>query len=410
MNKSVQYILWMWVGLMGISCLYFLGLVVGVPFWVELLANLTWIAFVVWMYRRLVASIPEDPGMGRITVMVIAVCSYQFIFHATELADKHGGWDAFAIWNFHARYLADPVHWQNLFLNTDTEHPDYPVGQPALLAFFFRCCSGRHQELISYLLALLCTFSVPVLLLVRLWSKNRVVALVAFYILCTNLDFIGIGVSQYADMLVAVLLLAAFIAIEEAEERPEWAGVSAFLLCCTAFTKNEGMILSGLMFLFYAARFCRRSSLVYTAMGVMLPLVALLAFKSVCPVHNDMISSLSPETWKRVLDWSRYTMIYTNVNEVMDMKFKFVEVGLLLAFVVSLFRKILPRQSAYFIFSCFCVYLFIYVITPHDLEWHLHTSLDRLLLQLMPITAYITAVRLSGFGFSFSSNIGGSKA
>ena len=35
--------------------------------------------------------------------------------------------------------------------------------------------------------------------------------------------------------------------------------------------------------------------------------------------------------------------------------------------------------------SQFIVYLLIYVITPHDLEWHLNYSMSRLLIHLFPM-------------------------
>jgi len=35
--------------------------------------------------------------------------------------------------------------------------------------------------------------------------------------------------------------------------------------------------------------------------------------------------------------------------------------------------------------SQFVVYLLIYLITPHDLEWHLNYSMSRLLIHLFPM-------------------------
>ena len=40
------------------------------------------------------------------------------------------------------------------------------------------------------------------------------------------------------------------------------------------------------------------------------------------------------------------------------------------------------------IFTLFIAYFFIYVITPCDLKWHLETSFDRLLHQIMPALIY----------------------
>jgi hypothetical protein len=41
----------------------------------------------------------------------------------------------------------------------------------------------------------------------------------------------------------------------------------------------------------------------------------------------------------------------------------------------------------------FLGYLVIYVITPYDLNWHLSTSLDRLILQIFPAVVYLVIKR-----------------
>ncbi len=403
MNRGVQYILWFWIALCGLSCLYFILLVPGLPFWATLIVAGGWLAFVYWLQLLVGATLEEDITIGRLTIALIAICLGLFISNAVSLADKHGGWDAFAIWNLHARCLVDPAHWQNMFLNTDTEHPDYPPMQPAAIAFLFRLSGGAHQELISFAFAALITLSVPVLLLARSWDRNKLVALAMFYLLCRDPFFIASGVSQYADMLVAFLVLAAFICLEDAAERPELAGLAAFFLGSAAATKNEGAILAILMMLFYARHFFRRAAIGYTLAGIVLPLCTLLLFKAVCPVHNDMALSLSRESLHRLSDWHRYQTIYNYLNEVIDQKFGYIQIGLLLAFLVSLFRKSLPSRGAAFVFATLAAYFFIYVVTPHDLEWHLHTSADRLLLQLAPVTCYLITARLSVAGASILS-------
>ena len=41
------------------------------------------------------------------------------------------------------------------------------------------------------------------------------------------------------------------------------------------------------------------------------------------------------------------------------------------------------------------VYIFVYIITPLDLKWHLATSVDRLLMHLIPLAMLAAAMRLS---------------
>ena len=356
---------------------------------------------------RLSATVAEDQGIGRVALVILIVGLGMLLEHATALGDKHGGWDAFAIWNFHSRYLADPANWRNLFLNTDTEHPDYPPGQPALSAFCLRLFSGKHQELIAYMWAMFFTISVPLLLFSGLWNKNRIVALIVFYIVCANNDFVGFGVSQYADMLVAALALGAYLAVEAAEERQEWCGVAVFLLTAAALTKNEGALIAVLFFVFYGGRFFRGRRWLYALSGAVLPLACLIAYRSVCPVHSDMLGGIGSGVWQKIADVSRYRKIYESVNAVADSKFHYLQVFVLLAFIVSLFRKSVPGRGAWLVLAWLAGYFAIYVVTPHDLEWHLQTSLDRLLLQVMPVALYLASSRLSDVGINVTGKLPG---
>jgi hypothetical protein len=46
----------------------------------------------------------------------------------------------------------------------------------------------------------------------------------------------------------------------------------------------------------------------------------------------------------------------------------------------------LPEKVLWVIpLSQFTIYMLIYVITPHDLEWHLNYSMSRLLIHLFPL-------------------------
>ena len=47
-------------------------------------------------------------------------------------------------------------------------------------------------------------------------------------------------------------------------------------------------------------------------------------------------------------------------------------------------------------------YFFIYIVTPERLSWHLATSLNRLLLQLWPMTVFLVYLNLREVGASKS--------
>ncbi|NCP85816.1 MAG: hypothetical protein CO094_11000 [Anaerolineae bacterium CG_4_9_14_3_um_filter_57_17] len=97
--------------------------------------------------------------------------------------------------------------------------------------------------------------------------------------------------------------------------------------------------------------------------GLIFPLLTVFFFKTNVAAQSDLT---------RPLDFSRYGLIAANyLREIWDFG------GWPLS--QALLALIALQQAGYF---------FIYVITPHDLQLHLDTSLVRLLYQTYPLTLF----------------------
>src|ERR1700730_12069191 len=95
------------------SSLYYLSLVCHAPFPVFIVFALLAVAGVVMLTKRVIAS----ESTGNISAVASAMVLYAVV-HFTLYNCRHsyvyGGWDAFAMWNYHARFLSDPAYWQQL--------------------------------------------------------------------------------------------------------------------------------------------------------------------------------------------------------------------------------------------------------------------------------------------------------
>src|SRR5271156_5373183 len=85
----------------------------------------------------------QRPWHGRLVTggFVIALCSALYAAVMRVLAYPHGdGWDAFSIWNLHARFLfLGGSNWRDGFtVMLPWSHPDYPLLLPAAIAHFWR--------------------------------------------------------------------------------------------------------------------------------------------------------------------------------------------------------------------------------------------------------------------------------
>ena len=115
------------------------------------------------------------PGwIAPILTASFATAAIVAIYNATLriIAHPHGeGWDAFAIWNLHARFLfLGGSHWRDGFnAIIRWSHPDYPLLLPAAIAHFWTYL-GHDDPLVPAIVGFIFTFSTLALLVSSLAS------------------------------------------------------------------------------------------------------------------------------------------------------------------------------------------------------------------------------------------------
>lgn len=327
-----------------------------------------------------------------------------FTFIALSIRKPHGGWDAWAIWNMRAIFLfRGGENWENAFSNLiGWSHPDYPLLIPISIARVWKYI-GSETVVIPIFFAGLFTFSLILLIvssLAVLHSKSQ--GILAGLVLLGTPFLIRHGASQYADVplgffLVSTIILFTFYDRLSAEKDNLLilAGITAGL---SAWTKNEG-------FLFIAAIITARIFIVthmqrwkmllkemrMFSIGLMPVLMVIFYFKVNIAPTNDLILTQGSETFQRLLDLSRYFQIF-KAYIIKGVSFTHGVVGVpLLAvyfFLVGIKKeerdKMIIKTTFILLVLMLSGYFIIYIVTPHDLKWHLDTSLDRLFLQLWP--------------------------
>jgi len=126
------------------------------------------------------------------------------------------------------------------------------------------------------------------------------------------------------------------------------------------------------------------------------PVILLLVyFKIKFAPSNDILAGQSFDvTLSRFLDISRYIVVGKSfIIEFYDLLHdRVVFIPLFIIFWGFTPNKQNRRgiQNTLFILGFMIVgYFLIYIITPHDLKWHLETSLGRLFLQLLPSAVFL---------------------
>ena len=361
-----------------------------------------------WLQRPLLASLP---------ISVLAAL-YATVLRA--LAHPHGdGWDAFAIWNLHARFLyLGGSHWRDGFSTLiPWSHPDYPPLVPAAIAHVWSYI-GHDAPTVPAIISLVFTFATLGLLVSSLATLRGITsAAMAGIALASTPFFIEQGASQYADVPLSFFFLASIALLHLYQRSATSAdgrerGLLVLLGTATGFavwTKNEGVLflfaflVSQVAFVAWRTRPpATESRLNSVRDSVMLllaiaPFVVLIAwFKHSIAPPGDLFSDsetmihqiLTPGRYWVILQWYAKDILRFG-KWVVPTTVLFVALSWLIP------RSGIRRQNAAFRSSILtlaltlCGYFAVYVITPNDLYWHLRFSLNRLFLQLWPSAIFL---------------------
>jgi hypothetical protein len=386
--------------------------------------------------RTAVVAVPQlaksDPGRSdRVVTIAFGIALSAALYAAILRAMTHPdgeGWDAFSIWNLHARFLfRDAAHWRDGFSSViPWSHPDYPLLLSAAIAHFWSYL-GYESKAVPTIIGLVFSFStVGLLCSSLLMLRGRTPAMLGGLALLATPFFIQQGTSQYADVPLSFFYLATMVlfSLDEQPSRdssvsrrrglPVLAGLAAGL---AAWTKNEGLLflcalVIARLFVLIRPRTRTASNTRSSADGtpverwkdlaiLLLSLTLLLLligwFKHWVAPPGDLFSD-SVTAFRKLRDASRYMAALKWFGK------EFVRFGhwllipgtLLLAAFYLATRSQTPSHStaeirlpAITLALTLVGYFAVYLITPYDIYWHLRFSLNRLYLQLWPSAIFL---------------------
>ncbi len=349
----------------------------------------------------------HDPYPQRLQGALWAISLLALAVFVGLLLEHHyrwpeGGYDAWAIWNSRARFLARggeaTAFWPG------NVQADYPFLVPSIVAQGFVLASGGQGEPFAVPGVVAGAFAIlTALLLFGVVSRLRGVTTgaVAVGLLVTVPGFFYYAWAQYMDEAEGAFLLAACAALVLALRAPpgdrarllSMAGLSGGL---AAWCKNDGAL--HLCALGAALLLPRRTpellarrlrDLAAFAAGAA-PLVLLLAvYKLRLAPPNVLVSGQGAQSLARALNGGRYLQIIRYfAGTVIDFETWALTLAAMLIGSALVWRarphgapvRALGAVLGLSLLGIFAVYL----LTPFELGWHLDTSANRLLLQLLP--------------------------
>lgn len=326
----------------------------------------------------------------------ISVSFVGLVFLARIISSPISGWDARSIWFFHAKmmYTAKTMGfsagWQGL--DVLSFHPDYPKLLSLLAAQIAYIVGFWNEYLPKLALFFILT---PALLLLFAGAKWRFSFFI--FLLLVPFSFNRVMWNGYMDGLLALYVALAVLLLGRYMLTSSFWDLLSGLLSITLlpYLKNEGILASLVIFtlaggLLYLQK--RPSLPKFFTLGywryfipfliLLLPMVIWEIYKAKWGLANDLqigTSSSFAIFIERLTDGS-YRFIVENLYAQLETSLLLI--GLLLSALVV--WKIKLPKSAYLPLSVAVFYSLgiaaVYFLTPHDLYWHVKTSVERTML------------------------------
>ncbi len=339
-----------------------------------------------WLFASLLAQ----------ALVVAVVCGWR-----AYRAEPYGGWDAWAIWNFHARAMGQAgMAWPALLAEPALSwtHPDYPRLVASAVARLWAWGGSEAPAASALVSSALAAGGAGVLLAVAARVRGWTLACAAALALVGTPFFITFAPNQHADLPLASYLLASvgFLLAGTGGAAPLrgslfLAGLSAGM---AGWTKNEGLLFSLLFAVLGGMAVGRRhgrAACGALALGLVAGLAPVTVFKLTLAPGNDLLSAPLGPRLAGVFDAARHRTILAALGRDLA---GFGEwrwppyVALALPFLAWGRRRRLEgteRTVGPLTGLMLAGYYVVYLLSPQDLGWHLNTSLVRLLLQLWPL-------------------------
>lgn len=383
----------------GISSLLgFLWIWAGLPLAAYVvLESLMILALAGWMFTmhrpRLESTDRPDPAWTLLLAAGFFLFALNLALYALQY--PHGRPDAWINWNVAARFIyLGGADWRVNFLR-QFDHPDYPLFMAVTNAvtWVFLQKTSTWGPIAFHFVLSICTAGLLFSLINFFRDFKQAVLGVTLFI---SLPFVvDQGMRQYADLLLAYLILAAggltllYIRTKETS-LPILTGL---LIGLGGWAKNEGLpailgvsLVWGLLAWQREARPAFRNYL----FGLALPLLVIILFKLFLAPSNDLMS-VGGSSLPKLLEADRYaTILQTGGAMLWNLGGTPVPwIGLIILLAVFIGRSTNRTPGLWLVGIVIgfqmAVYFGIYLLTPLELVYHLNTSLDRLYMHILPL-------------------------
>ena len=393
--SSLLYFLWFWCRFPPVVYPY-----------VELVAIVLLPVLLVWRSPKPIAKINiaftrADLAWGGLIFLAVALCVIQFLIRSAQI--PHGMQDAWGIWNVSARFIYGAGgRWLSIIPQSAWFHSDYPLLVSLNIADTWSLVASSTTRVpiifgLVYLLGLIGLLGSSLA-----FAKDNQQGALGAIVFASVPVVASLTANQYADVQLSYFFLASGMLFYSYTftHQPRLLILAGLFVGLAGWTKNEG-----LAFIVIAAALCaflslreKKNLLTYFLVGLALPLLVILLFKSITPPNDLFVDKAA--SFRQLFDLSRYLTILTRSTQTL-FSFGNWPVSLFVIFLAYFLLNFARLQSTgkLWILPVLCLaqfasYFFIYLFTPADILVHINSSIERLFFHLFPLTLCFALILL----------------
>lgn len=358
--------------------------------------------------RRLPLPSPAFAATASVAALIAVAVAARYV-----RVSPYGAWDAWAIWNLRARFLAASDMTYAFDEALAWSHPDYPLLVPAAVARAW-VAADAFTQLFPLAIGVACGIGSVVAVAASLYGRRTPLMAAVAAALVAVPEFLRQSASQLADVPLAFFTVLAVTLVAVPSPGSARFVLAGAALGCAAWTKNEGVVVALAFPAIYLTIAARRQGLraavhlaADLAIGLVPMLVILALFKILVAPSNDVVDGIMrPGVFNYWLDEVRVAFVLRYMaSEALRWGGWWPAAGPLLAVIAIalVHRKRHTGASSgtaaagWLLLLLLLLFVCVYVMTPHSVAWHLQTSWSRLIAQLWPTLVWWACSR-SGLG------------
>ena len=360
------------------------------------------------------ATINQIGWLKRIFLFLLIAFVASFILKA-YFDRPHGAHDAWAIWNYRARWLfKGGSNWTHAFTYLNAaDSPDYPLLVTGSVFRMWSILGTDHVAIPIMVAGVLAVGSILIIFSsIGILRGEHQGYLAAMFIFITT-QFLNVATYQYGDVPLSFYILSTMVLFSLKDHYPNLFLRLLFLTgltaSCAAWTKNEGILFLVLIILIQFIGKIRRhnwsrifTQFFYFFLGMSFVGSTIIYFKLRFAIQNDLVNKTNlSKLGVYLLDIDRYLEVLLGITKKIFTFNDHIFILLIVFFLLSgLARSSFVKKGvgSHILLMLLMLggYSFSFFISPHDLTWHMGSSLRRLLVQLWPTWIFIAFYCVKG--------------